>query len=239
MAARGTALSLAIAASLTVSHVGQAQLRNVELELVLAIDTSTSVNADEYELQRTGLARAFRSANVQSAIASLGEQGIAVAVVQWAGPGQQRLAVDWTWMKGPQGAERFAEDLSAMPRAVSGFTDIAGAITHSMNQILTNNYVGDRLAIDVSGDGTSDENDPIFARDRALAQGITINGLAIHSDEYDLGDLAQMGLVHHYTTRVIGGPGHFLIQASDFDDFARAIEKKLVREIIGPAFAER
>ncbi|MGI9363910.1 MAG: DUF1194 domain-containing protein [Rhizobiaceae bacterium] len=212
--------------------------QEVELELVLAIDSSTSVDADEYELQRTGLAQAFRHPRVLSAIEGLGEAGLAVAIVQWAGNLQQRISVDWTWINSTQSAFAFADRVSRMPRQLSGFTDIAGAIRFSTDELLGNGYLGRRLAIDVSGDGTSDRNDPAIARDAAILQGITINGLVIHSVEYDLGDLARYELHTHYTERVIGGPGAFLLNAESFDTFAKSIREKLYREISGPLFVE-
>lgn len=212
-------------------------LQEVDLELVLAIDSSTSVDADEYGLQRTGLAQAFRHPRVLSAIDGLGEAGMAVAIVQWAGNLQQRISVNWTWVNSMQSAFEFADKVSKMPRQLGGFTDIAGAIHFSTAELLNNAYDGRRLAIDVSGDGTSDRNDPAIARDAAISQGITINGLVIHSIEYDLGDLARHELLTHYTERVIGGPGAFLLNAESFDTFARSIREKLYREISGPLFA--
>jgi len=211
-------------------------VERVELELVLALDTSTSVDSEEFELQRTGLARAFRQKNIQSAIASLGPSGMAVAVVQWAGPGSQTLAVEWSKINSPNTANLFAAKLQTMPRALSGFTDISGALDFSTKQIFANAFRGARLAIDVSGDGTSDQHDPTAARDRALALGIIVNGLVVFNEEYDLGILASLDLTRHYENSVIGGPGHFLMTAESFDDFAVSIEKKLLREIIGPAF---
>ena len=210
---------------------------DVELELLLAVDTSTSIDAVEYQLQSQGFARAFESNEVKAAIASLGPRGMAVAVVQWAGQGRQRKTIDWQFINSNSGAQTFASKLRDMKRQVMGFTDIAGALRFSTNEILTNAWKGARLTIDVSGDGTSDADDPAFYRDQALEQGITINGLVIFSEEHDLGALAKFDLRQHYTERVIGGPGHFLIEAEDFSDFEVAIRQKLVREITGPAFA--
>ena len=230
--------ALAVLIFLGLSSISYAQ-QKVALELVLAIDASTSVDEREFDLQRTGLARAFQSKTVKSAIASLGTEGLAVSVVQWAGENAQHLAVPWSFIRSENSADMFAGRLLKMERKVSGFTDIAGAITFSTRQLLANEYRGARLAIDVSGDGTSDRNDPAIARDIALAEGITINGLVIFSDEHDLGDLAKFSLREHYQTKVIGGPGAFLLEAERFKDFARAIEMKLVREISGAAFVFR
>ncbi len=233
-------MSRLLASLLIVILAGQASAQQrVELELVLALDSSTSVDPSEFELQRTGLARAFRSANVQAAISALGKRGVAVAVVQWSGQGQQALALDWQVVRDPGSAEAFARKLAAMPRALDGFTDIHGAISFSTRQLLDNSYRGARLTIDVSGDGTSDKRSPAPARDFAVGQGITINGLVIFSHEHDLGDLARFALQAHYHKEVIGGPGAFLMSAHRFRNFAEAIEKKLVREILGPGFVMR
>ena len=213
--------------------------QSVELELVLAIDTSTSVNGDEYQLQRKGLAEAFRHPSVLAAIEGLGEEGMAVSVVQWAGNSAQRTAVDWTHVNSSAGALQLSARISTMPRMLSGFTDIANAINYSVKSIETNAFEGRRLTIDVSGDGTSDRNNPARARDAAILKGITINGLIIHSIEYDLGDLARHELHRHYTEQVIGGPGAFLLNAESFKTFGESMREKLYREISGPLFAKR
>ncbi|MEP1205894.1 MAG: DUF1194 domain-containing protein [Rhizobiaceae bacterium] len=211
----------------------------VELELVLAVDASTSVNSDEYKLQRSGIAEAFRHPKVLAAIDGLGEEGLAVSVVQWSGPNKQRVAVDWSHVNSRASAFQLATAIDAMPRLMTGFTDIAGAINYSTAEIENNRFTGRRLAIDVSGDGTSDRNDPALARDQAILKGITINGLVIHSIEYDLGDLARFDLRTHYRDRVIGGPGAFLLNAESFKTFAVSMREKLYREISGPLFASR
>lgn len=217
---------------------GHAQ-QTVELELVLAIDTSTSVNSDEYELQRKGIAEAFRDPTVLSAIEGLGSEGLAVAVVQWSGPNGQARAVDWRHINSSQSAFGLAAEIEEMPRLLKGFTDIAGAINFSAFWIETNQYEGRRLVIDVSGDGTSDQNDPAVARDAAVRKGIIVNGLVIHSIDYDLGDLARFDLRNHYRDRVIGGAGAFLLNAESFRTFGESMREKLVREITGPLFAAR
>lgn len=210
----------------------------VELELVLAIDTSTSVSAEEFNLQRKGIAQAFLHPRVLTAIEGLGKEGMAVAVVQWAGGQAQRLAVDWTHVNDNASAIRLADQISKMPRYLDGFTDIANAIDYSAQQIARNEFAGRRLTIDVSGDGTSDRNDPARARDRAVNNGIIVNGLVIHSVEYDLGDLARHELRTHYRDRVIGGPGAFLLNAESFETFGESMRMKLFREISGPLFAK-
>jgi hypothetical protein len=211
--------------------------QKVELELVLALDSSTSVNADEYELQRKGLSEAMRHPSVLRAIRGLGEEGLAISVVQWSGPGKQVNSVPWRHINNEAAALKLAQELANMPRALTGFTDIAGAINFSVASIERNAFDGRRYAIDVSGDGTSDNNNPSAARDAAVAKGFTINGLIIHSVEYDLGDLARHALHTHYQNDVIGGPGAFLLHAENFKTFGESMRQKLVKEITGPLFA--
>ena len=220
------------------SVAAQAQ-QKVELELVLAIDTSTSVNEDEYKLQRKGLAEAFVHPQVLQAIKGLGAEGMAVSVVQWAGGRQQAVSVNWIKVNDETSALALSAKIAAMPRRFTGFTDIAGAINFSVDQLLNNAYEGRRLTIDVSGDGTSDKNDPSIARDAAILQGVTINGLVIHSIDYDLGDLARFDLRNHYRDQVIGGSGAFLLNAESFRTFAQSMQEKLFREISGPLFAHK
>lgn len=224
--------------SFVLLNVGSAQAqRPVALELVLAVDTSTSVDTREFVLQRGGLAAAFRHPQVHAAIRTLGVSGMAVSVVAWAGQGQQRVVAGWSFIDGPSSSDRFADRIAAFQRPFKGFTDIAGALRFSTGAIKSNAFDGAKMKIDVSGDGTSDFDDPGFARDQAVASGITVNGLAIHAEEYDLGTLARIDLQQHFTQRVIGGEGAFFMEVESFEDFATAIRRKLVREIAGDAFA--
>lgn len=212
--------------------------QSVALELVLAIDTSTSVDERELNLQRNGLAAAFRHPSVIRSIENLGLEGAAVSLVQWAGPGEQSLAVDWHVLTDATSAERMAQSIERTNRAFIGFTDIGNAIAFSMAAIESNTYEGKRKTIDVSGDGVSDRNDPGPFRDTAIGKGITVNGLIVYSVEYDLGELARFELYNHYRQQVIGGAGAFLLEVDSFEDFAEAIRRKLVREISGANVVE-
>jgi len=213
--------------------------QRVALELVLAIDTSTSVSAGEFTLQQEGLARAFEHPEVQAAIAALGATGMAVQIVHWAGRGQQAVSVPWMRVNDPASARALAARIRAAPRRLRGFTDIAGALRFSAAAFAGNGYRGARRVIDISGDGTASAADPAAARDRALAAGITINGLVILSDEVDLEALADRIIIAHYRERVIGGPGAFVMVADGFEDFPGAMHRKLVREILGMVVAGR
>jgi len=219
------------------SSAGAQTLQPVDLELVLAVDTSTSVDAQEFALQSQGLAEAFLHPNVVAAIRFAGTQGVAISLVHWAGEARQAVAVDWQVVRDAQTAAELSAKISATSRTIKGLTDIAGAIRFSVNAIETNDYLGGRQVIDISGDGSSDARRSEGARDAANARGITINGLVIHNTDIDLGELANIDLRDHYTNHVIGGPGSFMMTAKSFQDFRVAIRAKLVREITGPVSA--
>jgi hypothetical protein len=196
----------------------------VELELILAVDASGSVSAAEFNLQVEGLAVAFRDPEVIRAIGNAGS--IAVAVMQWSSPGQQVLAVDWKVLSDAASAEAMAREIEAAGRVIMGETALDAAIRFATAELESNAFLGRRRVIDVSGDGATNwGGNPDQARDRAVAAGITINGLAIINEQPELGS--------YYRERVIGGPGAFVMMAADYDDFARAMRLKLIEEI-GP-----
>ena len=230
--------AFAFGAALAVGQLVRAQ-QSVELELVLAINTSTSVDEREFALQTQGLAEAFLHPDVVNAIQLAGPRGIAVSVTHWAGQNRQATVVNWHLVRDGQTAAELASLIAAVPRTIEGLTDIAGAIDHAVASIEANAYQGERRVIDISGDGSSDAVSSRVARDNANARGITINGLVIHQQDYSLGELANIDLREHYANNVIGGPGAFMMTASDFEDFRVAIRRKLVREIMGPVSASR
>ncbi len=203
----------------------------VELELVLAVDVSSSVDDGEFELQMQGMVAAFRHPGVQAAIHATGDRGIAVALIQWSDSARQRKAVDWTWLRDAAGAAALADDIAAAGRAIAGGgTAIYGVINFALHEFDTNGYDG-RQVIDVSGDGRSDLLVPTTAaRDRAVARGVAINGLVILGNE--------PGLFRYYRENVIGGAAAFVMTADGFETFAGAIVVKLIREITdAPAVA--
>ena len=210
----------------------QALAQRVQLELVLAVDVSLSVSAAEYELQVYGLAEAFRHRMVIEAIRSVGDDGIAVALVQWSDNNQQVVGVDWTWLRDRASAEAFAAKIARMPRQYEGAgTAITRALEASVGMFWRNRFVGDRKVIDISGDGVDNRGPtPRRWRDIAALAGITVNGLAILNEEENL-DV-------YYAENVIGGTGAFVMAAADYRDFADAIVRKLIREIFGAPIAE-
>lgn len=207
----------------------------VELELVLAVDVSSSVDPAEFALQMSGYAQAFRHRDVVRAIEAAGGAGIAVTMVQWSGANAHRTAVPWMRLTDRASAERFAAEIKAAPRLLVGFTSIGGAIRYSLAQIEQNAYEGARKVIDISGDGSSTESNPAPERDRAVARGVTINGAVILDEDY--WGVAAVDLPDYYDRNVIGGNGAFVVLAQSFHDFATVIRKKLLREITGPGMA--
>ena len=202
----------------------------VDLELVLAIDLSSSVDQNEWELQAIGIAEAFRNPNLIDTIQSSAPNGIAVAVVQWSSNNSQSLAVDWTLVTDAASGRVLSRKIKHMPRMVGGGqTGIYGAIEFSIKQFKNSGYTSWRKVIDISGDGQANSGSrPGPIRDRAIAEGVIINGLAIVNEEPFVD--------RYFRDKVIGGTGAFLMLAEDYDDFATAILRKLVREI-GPPLA--
>lgn len=202
----------------------------VDLELVLAVDASGSVDAYEFELQMRGIAAAFRDPEVQDALRATGDRGVAVVLVQWSGRRQQAVVVDWLRLLDAASARRFAAQVEGAGRLILGETAIASALDFARELLAQNRFEGHRQVIDISGDGPSNAGrDPEAARDDAAAAGITINGLAIINEIADLD--------HYYREHVIGGPDAFLVRARDYEDFAEAMRVKLIREIRGSPIA--
>ena len=197
----------------------------VDLELVLAVDASSSVDMEEFNLQMRGLAEAFRHPAVLGAIRSAGELGVAVCLDQWADTHKYELTVDWTVVIDELSAANLASEIMEAPRTVfGGGTDIRGAIRFALQQFERHRFEGVRKVIDISGDGRANVGDrPTELRDRAVAQGITVNGLVIVNED-PLVD-------SYYLDNVVGGTGAFLMTVDSYGDFAAAVLKKLVREI--------
>ena len=207
--------------------------RRVDLELVLAVDASSSISAAEFELQIQGLAKAFRDPRVLQAIRASGDLGLAVSLVQWSDNRKQFLAVDWTLVTDPEGALAFADDVSDTPRfLIGGGTAIGGALKFAIRLLAGNEFQGRRRVIDISGDGRANQGaHPANLRDDAVALGITINGLAILNEDLAVDD--------YYRANVIGGTGAFVMTANDYESYALAILTKLIREIAGAPIATR
>jgi hypothetical protein len=214
----------------------------VDLLLVLASDVSRSVNHQKFQLQRTGYAEALADSNVLQAVRSGLHGRIAVAFVEWAGFGAQKLVIDWALIDGRDAARRFGDQLLEAPRSFADRTSISGGIEFAAAQLARAPFKAVRRTIDVSGDGTNNAGrDVQMVRDEVVAKGITINGLVILSDRGNLWNPEHTnpagGLEKYYRDNVIGGPGAFVMVAEDFQSFGRAIVKKLIAEIaeVSPA----
>ena len=219
--------SILAASWLVASTAGANAADYVDLELLLAVDVSASVDAQEYLLQMQALAEAFRHPDVLNAIRSSAPNGVALALMQWAGQAEQVYAVSWSIIGDEASAHAFAERIELAPRPRTfGGTAIGDALAAGLSMLTDNDVDSARQVIDVSGDGSTNQGiSPGPVRAYAASLGMTVNGLAILNEEPDL--------LSYYRDRVIGGPGAFVLEAQDYQDFDRAIRMKLVREIEG------
>ncbi|MXP61758.1 DUF1194 domain-containing protein [Roseomonas sp. M0104] len=205
----------------------------VDVELVLAVDVSRSVDAEEQELQFRGYAAAFRDQRLAEGIQGGPLGAIAVTLFTWSDWNIQDLVVPWTRIDGPASAARFADRLDAAPRQTYLYTSISGAIDYAA-RLFGQGYEGTRRVVDISGDGVNNSGRPLAqARTEALAQGIVLNGLAVvdHTPAPSQVALLQPPLDDYYRHEVIGGPGAFLMVAEGFRSFEGAVRRKIIREI--------
>jgi hypothetical protein len=214
--------------------------RAVDLELVLAVDISGSIDEKEALLQREGYISAILHPDILAAIKGGMLRRVAVTYVEWAGQ-YQNVLVGWSLLEDAASAKAFAEKLAAAQIFTSAWTSISGAIDYALPLFEKNGYSGSRQAIDISGDGPNNEGDYVVeARDRAIARGVAINGLPIVNNRPGLyGSPPHKDLDLYYRHCVIGGPGAFIVIADTHRDFARAIRKKLILEIAGRTPAPR
>ena len=208
----------------------------VDLELILAVDVSGSIDPAEAKLQRQGYEQALVSPEVIQAIKAGPSGRIAVTYVEWAGLGYHRVVVAWSVIDGMESARAFVDRLAAQPIVTAHRTSVSGAIDLSAPLFAANDYDGARRIIDISGDGANNYGRLVTdARDAAVKQGITINGLPIIGDPNGASFPSNPDLDLFYRDCVIGGPGAFYVVARGFDDFARAVRKKLILEVAGLA----
>jgi Protein of unknown function (DUF1194) len=205
----------------------------VDLELILAVDVSRSMDIDEQQLQRNGYVAALTHPEVLTAIRQGRHGRIALSYVEWAGPETQYKVVDWRVIDGPDSARAFAGALAQAPIQRFRGTSISNSLAFVAPQFDHNGYGAKRRVIDVSGDGPNNMGIPIEAvREPIVAAGITINGLPIMIKQMT-GFAAIPNLDEYYEDCVIGGVGAFLVVVQSADQFAEAIRRKLVLEIAG------
>lgn len=208
-----------------------AQNREAGLELVLLADGSGSIDEAELQFQRQGYAQAITNPEVIAAIQGSIYGNIAVTYVEWATNTAQ--VVDWMIIDSPESAQAFADALIGPPRQVYGRNAIGGALLEGKRLIEDNDIVSPRQVIDFSGDSIGNSSGPPIdlARQEVLSAGITINALPILRPED--GRRAGGNLEEAYETRIIGGPGAFMVTAESRDTFAATVRRKLFLEIAG------
>jgi Protein of unknown function (DUF1194) len=213
----------------------------VDLLLVLSSDVSRSIDAPKFKLQRDGYAAAIVNPRVIQAIRSGSLGKIAVTLVEWSGIGATKIVIDWSIIRDEATAKDFSAQIVEAPRAFADRTSISGGIDFAMAQLARAPFQSNRRTIDVSGDGTNNSGrDVTFARDEAVAKGVTINGLVILSQQPMSWNADHTnppgGLDNYYRNNVIGGPGSFVMVADGFESFGQAILSKLIAEVAATSF---
>jgi hypothetical protein len=203
----------------------------VDVELVLAVDVSRSVDQVEQEMQFRGYAAAFRDRRLVEGIAGGPLGQIAVTFFTWSDWHIQEHLVPWMKIDGAESAERFAAAIDAAPRRTWLYTSISGAVDFA-SRLFGQGYEGTRKVVDISGDGMNNSGRPLpDARADALGQGIVLNGLAVLDRSPQPWAASLPPLDEYFRNEVIGGPGAFLMVAEGFDAFESAVKRKIIREI--------
>ena len=231
-----TLASLALAALLAAAPAARAKDGPVpvDAELVIAVDVSYSMDAEEQRLQRGGYVAAITSAEFLNALKLGAYGGVAITYMEWASYNDQRVVMPWTHIDSPQKAQAFADKLSEAPIRRAARTSVSGAIDSSVKMFDNNGFTSNRRVIDVSGDGPNNNGRPVTAaRDEAVAQGITINGLPLVDIRAYVGQMDIKELDWYYEDCVIGGPGAFMIPVDSVKKFVDATRTKMVLEIAG------
>ena len=226
--------SMAVALALLACQMLPARAQTpVDLELVLAIDASSSIVGEEFELQINGYAQAFRDPTVVAAIEALRPNGIAVTLVQWSASFQQFQSVGWRHVRDRASADAFAAAIEAKSRKFVGFgTAIGSAIDYSVGLFGAGGFTGRRQVIDISADERSNMGShPSYMRKAAADAGITVNGLAVLEGDKTLTD--------YFRRYVITGTASFVVSVDSYRDIAQAIRRKLLRELSAPIAWQR
>jgi hypothetical protein len=206
----------------------------VDVELVLAVDVSYSMDPDEQALQREGYVLALRSREFMQALRQGANAKVAVTYIEWAGQFDQKVIMPWRLIEGPESADSVAAELAAAPYRRASRTSISGGLRFAKTLFDTSGYHGLRRVIDVSGDGANNAGTPIVPmREEVLAAGITINGLPIMLKRPNPGTMDIEVLDIYYEDCVIGGPGAFVIPIREREKFIEATRTKLILEVAG------
>jgi len=204
----------------------------VDVELVMAVDISYSMDYDELKLQRDGYVEAIASQEFLNALKQGMHGKVAVTLVEWAGVNDQRIVVPWRLIEGPASARAVAAEMANAPVRRAFRTSISGALIFSSALFEGNGFTGIRRVIDVSGDGTNNQGPLVtLTRDEVIAKGIVINGLPIMLKEPQPNSIDIKDLDIYYEDCVIGGPGAFVVPIREREKFKDAIRSKLVLDI--------
>jgi hypothetical protein len=229
------AIAAGLAAVAVVPPLSAARAERVDIELILAVDVSGSVDPVEARLQRNGYLQALGDPAIVKAMTSGPMRRVAVSYVEWAGAHYQIVVVDWTVIRNTADARVFASKLQESPPTRERWTSISGAIDFAVGHFKANPHKGERRVLDISGDGVNNSGGPLEdARGAAIKAGVTINGLPIVNDRPNpWGGPATRDLDKYYSQSVIGGPGSFIVVARGFEAFGQAIRHKLLLELSG------
>jgi hypothetical protein len=234
VAAAGLALAASAAPTSPKLADTRASAIPVDVELVIAVDISYSMDPDEQALQREGYVFALTSKEFLQALRQGAHGKIAVTYFEWAGQSDQKIVMPWRVIDGPESADAVAAEISRAPYRRASRTSISGALRFGKPLFDDSGYKGLRRVIDVSGDGANNAGPPVeLIRDDVLAAGITINGLPIMLKRPYAGSVDIENLDEYYEDCVIGGPGSFVIPIREREKFIEATRTKLVLEIAG------
>ena len=212
----------------------------VDVQLVLAVDVSYSMDHEEQELQRQGYIAAITSREFMNALRQGMHGKVAMTYFEWAGMHHRQIIVPWRLIEGPESADAFAAEIARAKYTRASRTSISGALLFGMPLFDGSGYRGVRRVIDVSGDGVNNNGPPVaLTRDEVVAQGITINGLPIMLKRPNPGMMDIGSLDVYFEDCVIGGAGAFVVAIKERDQFKDAIRTKLVLEIAGRTPARR
>ena len=207
---------------------------SVDVELVLAVDVSYSMDMDELAIQREGYAQAIVSKEFLQALKTGPNGKITVTYFEWAASGDQKVVIPWRVIDGPETADAVANEIMKTPIRRASRTSISGAINFAMPLFEENPHRGLRRVIDISGDGPNNNGAPVtIARDAAVEKGVVINGLPIMVKEPSYSTMDIDNLDFYYEDCVIGGPGSFVVTIKEREKFKEAIRTKLLLEVAG------
>ncbi len=207
---------------------------SVDIELILAVDVSYSMDMDELAIQREGYAQALVSKDFLQALKTGPNGKISITYFEWAASTDQKIIVPWRVIDGPELADAVSAEIMRTPVRRASRTSISGAINFAMPLFDEDPHRGIRRVIDISGDGPNNNGTPVqLARETALGKGIIINGLPIMVKEPSFSTMDIENLDWYYEDCVIGGPGSFVVSIRDREKFKEAIRTKLVLEVAG------